>query len=133
MRFHRMPVEDVRLSFASSELTEVHSVEDAPAQSERRARMPIPRPQATNHPAVTGAPPSEARRELLRNSTLFSHLDDAEADAILADAQVRHYSERAQIFAKGDRGDSMMAVLHGRVVISDSSLDGRQVVLTTLR
>jgi CRP-like cAMP-binding protein len=51
----------------------------------------------------------------------------------MAGAQVRHYPEAARIFAKGDPGDSMMAVLHGRVVISDSSLDGRQVVLTTLR
>ena len=73
--------------------------------------MPIPHPQATNHEAASGAPPSALG--LLRNSTLFRHLDDSEADAILADAQVRHYSEGAQIFAKGDPDDSMMAVLHG--------------------
>jgi CRP-like cAMP-binding protein len=90
----------------------------------------MPRYQATNRPAVTGAPPSGARRELLRNSTLFSHLDDTEADAIMAGAPVRHYPEAARIFAKGDPGDSMMAVLHGRVAISDPSPDGRQVLLT---
>ena len=93
--------------------------------------MPILHPQANNHEAASGAPPSALG--LLRNSTLFRHLDDSEADAILADAQVRHYPEGAQIFAKGDPGDSMMAVLHGRVVISDSSFDGRQVVLAALR
>jgi CRP/FNR family transcriptional regulator, cyclic AMP receptor protein len=73
------------------------------------------------------------RRGLLRNSSLFSHLEDNEADAILAQAVVRHYPEGAQIFAKGDPGDSMMAVLHGRVAISDSSSDGRQVLLTVFR
>src|SRR3979411_3226241 len=93
--------------------------------------MPIPHPQASNHEAASGAPPSALG--LLRNSILFRHLDDSEAEAILADAQVRHYPEGAQIFAKGDPGDSMMAVLHGRAVISDSSLDGRQGVRATLR
>jgi CRP/FNR family cyclic AMP-dependent transcriptional regulator len=32
-------------------------------------------------------------------------------------------------FAKGDLGDSMMAVLRGRVAISDPSPDGRQVLV----
>lgn len=73
---------------------------------------------------------SALRRELLRNSHLFSHLEDSEADAILAGAVVMHYPEGAHIFAKGDPGDSMMAVLHGRVAISDPSPDGRQVLLT---
>ena len=40
------------------------------------------------------------------------------------------YPEGARIFAKGDPGDSMMAVLRGRVAISDPSPDGRQVLLT---
>jgi CRP/FNR family transcriptional regulator, cyclic AMP receptor protein len=61
---------------------------------------------------------------------LFSHLEDSEADAILAGAVVMHYPEGTRIFLKGDPGDSMMAVLHGRVAISDPSPDGRQVLLT---
>src|SRR6195256_276550 len=93
--------------------------------------MHTPHPQASNHAAASGAPPSAPG--LLRNSTLFRHLDDSEAEAILADAQVRHYPEGAQIFAKGDPGDSMMAVLHGRVVISNPSPDGRQIVVTIFR
>lgn len=69
----------------------------------------------------------------MRNNPLFSHLDDSEVDAILAEARVVSYSEGAHIFAKGDPGDSMMAVLHGRVAISDPSSDGRQVLLTVFR
>src|SRR5205085_1557722 len=76
---------------------------------------------------------SEMRRQLLRSSALFSHLGDKEADAILAEARVVNYAEGEHIFAKGDPGNSMMAVLKGRVVISNPSLDGRQLVVTIFR
>ena len=76
---------------------------------------------------------SEARRQLLRSSPLFSHLGDSEADAVLAEARVMRYPQGTHIFAKGDPGNSMMAVLHGRVVISNPSPDGRQLVVTTFR
>jgi CRP-like cAMP-binding protein len=72
----------------------------------------------------------EMRRQLLRSSPLFSHLGDSEADAILAEARVAHYSQGAPIFAKGDPGNSMMAVLRGRVTISNPAPDGRQLVVT---
>jgi CRP-like cAMP-binding protein len=74
-----------------------------------------------------------ARRRLLRRSPLFSRLRDAEADAILAHATLAQYPEGATIFAKGQPGNSMMAVLSGRVTITAPSPDGRQVVLSVLR
>jgi len=74
-----------------------------------------------------------AHRQLLRSSPFFSRLGDSEADAILAQATVARHAEGALIFAKGDPGNSMMAVLRGRVMISSPSVDGRQVVLTTFR
>jgi CRP-like cAMP-binding protein len=64
---------------------------------------------------------------------LFARLGDSEIDAILAHATVARHSEGDQIFAKGDPGNSMMAVLKGRVMISAPSADGRQVVLTVMR
>ena len=64
---------------------------------------------------------------------MFSHIDDHEADVILEEARVMRYPEGAQIFAKGDPGDSMMAVLRGRVVISKPLPDGRPLVLTIFR
>ena len=97
--------------------------------------MPVPRSPNTEqgHSPPLQAGASARGRELLRNNPLFSHLDDGEVDAILAEARVVSYSEGAHIFAKGDPGDSMMAVLHGRVAISDPSSDGRQVLLTVFR
>lgn len=72
-------------------------------------------------------------RQLLRRSPLFAGLSDGEADSILVHATVVSYSHGAAIFAKGDPGNSMMAVLSGRVTITAPSPDGRQVVLSTLR
>ena len=76
---------------------------------------------------------SVSLRQVLRRSRLFERLGDSEIDAILAHATVTRQAEGDQIFAKGDPGNSMMAVLKGRVVISAPSPDGRQVVLTVMR
>jgi CRP/FNR family transcriptional regulator, cyclic AMP receptor protein len=73
------------------------------------------------------------QRAVLRRSPLFAQLGDDEIDAILAHANVTRYAAGNQIFAKGDPGNSMMAVLKGRVMISAPSTDGRQVVLTVFR
>jgi CRP/FNR family transcriptional regulator, cyclic AMP receptor protein len=73
-----------------------------------------------------------AQRDLLRRSPLFSCLGDKETDTMLAHANVARYAAGRDIFAKGDPGDSMMAVLRGRVQISAPSPDGRQMVLTTM-
>src|SRR6476660_5233497 len=74
-----------------------------------------------------------SQRQVLRRSTLFARLGDEETDHILAHARVAKYAAGDQIVVKGDPGDSMMAVLNGRVSISAPSLDGRQVVLSVLR
>src|SRR2546421_164130 len=71
-----------------------------------------------------------AQRAVLRRSPLFAPLGDSDLDAILAHATISRYAEGDQIFGKGDPGNSMMAVLGGRIMISSPSADGRQVVLT---
>jgi len=63
---------------------------------------------------------------------LFARLSDEETDAVLAHARIARYATGDVIVAKGDPGDSMMAVLQGRVSISTTSEDGRQVVLSAL-
>ena len=76
---------------------------------------------------------SLSQRQVLRRSPLFARLTDSEIDAILAHARAARYAEGDRIFAKGDPGNSMMAVLKGRVMISSPSLDGRQMVLSVMR
>jgi CRP-like cAMP-binding protein len=70
---------------------------------------------------------------VLRGSTLFARLTDTETDAVLSQARVAKYRAGDLIVAKGNPGDSMMAVLQGRVSIGVPSPDGRQVVLSVLR
>jgi CRP/FNR family cyclic AMP-dependent transcriptional regulator len=77
--------------------------------------------------------PTLSQRQVLRRSSLFARLGDSEIDAILAHAMVARHADGDQIFAKGDPGNSMMAILKGRIVITASSQDGRQVVLTVMR
>jgi CRP/FNR family transcriptional regulator, cyclic AMP receptor protein len=74
-----------------------------------------------------------SHREALRGSTLFARLSDDETDVVLSHARLATYRTGDQIVAKGDPGESMMAVLEGRVSISAPSPDGRQVVLSELR
>src|SRR5215208_5015011 len=74
-----------------------------------------------------------AQRQVLRRSTLFARLGDEETDHILAHARVAKYAAGDQIVVKGDPGDSMKAVLNGRVSLSVPSPDDRQVVLSVLR
>lgn len=73
-----------------------------------------------------------AQRQLFKRSPLFSCLGDKETDAMLAHAHTTLYEAGDEIFAKGDPGNSMMAVLKGRVQISAPSPDGRQMVLTIM-
>ena len=95
--------------------------------------MLAPRSQSSNQDSLTSSilGSSATRRALLQRSPLFSHLDASETDAILVEAHVVRYAEGAEIFARGDPGNSMMAVLRGRVTISNLSPDGRQLVVTT--
>jgi CRP-like cAMP-binding protein len=78
-----------------------------------------------------GSTPSQ--RQILRRSGLFARLADSDIDALLAHSSIRRFAEGEQIFAKGDPGSSMMAVLKGQVRITAPSSDGRQVVLTVMR
>lgn len=74
-----------------------------------------------------------SHRQILRGSALFSRLSDEETDVVLAHARVARYRRGQQIVAKGDPGESMMAVLRGRVAIGATSPDGRQLVLSVLQ
>jgi CRP/FNR family transcriptional regulator, cyclic AMP receptor protein len=67
-------------------------------------------------------------RDLLSGTLLFSGLSDEDADAILASAHRTRYPARATIFTKGEPGQSMMAILQGRVRISVPSSEGREAV-----
>jgi CRP/FNR family transcriptional regulator, cyclic AMP receptor protein len=69
---------------------------------------------------------------LLANCFLFRGLVAGERDAIVARANMRHFAPGQTIFLMGSPGTSMMAVLDGKVRISVSSPQGREIVLAIL-
>jgi CRP/FNR family transcriptional regulator, cyclic AMP receptor protein len=64
---------------------------------------------------------------------LFRGLEPAHRDALVAQARLQHFDAGQTIFHMGVPGDSMMAVLRGKVRISLSSPDGREVQLAVLQ
>jgi CRP/FNR family cyclic AMP-dependent transcriptional regulator len=73
------------------------------------------------------------RRELLRQNFFFSCLTVEESDSLLKFARVLHCDAGGEIFAKGDSGSSMMAVLKGRVRLSALSTDGKEAVFNIVQ
>jgi CRP-like cAMP-binding protein len=74
----------------------------------------------------------EARRRLLLSSPLFDALPRQALDDIIALAVDRTVRRGQTIFQKGDAGSTMIAVLSGRVRISSTSPDGREVTLNMI-
>lgn len=75
--------------------------------------------------------PTTDRRRLFEGHPLFGILGPDDVDALLTHARFEHYPAGCLVFAKGEPGRSMMAVLEGSIRISTTSPNGREVVLAT--
>jgi len=69
---------------------------------------------------------------LLRRNRLFAILDAAEMAEILASARICRVNTDDRIFAKGDPGDSMYAILRGRVAVITESEEAKVMLLNIL-
>ncbi len=72
------------------------------------------------------------KRDALLASPFFKHMRLDELDEIIGFAAERRLPRGTMIFAKGDPGSSMMAVLAGRVRVSAVSADGKEVTLNVI-
>lgn len=70
---------------------------------------------------------------VLKRSPLLGQLQEDDLDEILALARVRRFEAEEIIFSKGDRGDSLYAILSGRVSISTVSESGKVIILNVLQ
>ncbi len=68
-------------------------------------------------------------RAVLAQHDLLQHLPGDALDRLTGVATVRTYKTGQPIFMRGDPGESMMVVVSGRVRVSRTSYDGREVVL----
>jgi CRP-like cAMP-binding protein len=82
------------------------------------------------------APPARVglrmKRDTLLTSPFFRPMRPEELDDILGLASELRVARGAGVFAKGDPGASMMAVLAGRVRIGAISPDGKEVTLNVI-
>jgi CRP/FNR family cyclic AMP-dependent transcriptional regulator len=74
----------------------------------------------------------DSRRRLLLSSPLFDALPREALDDILLQASEKSVRRGQTVFQKGDEGSYMVAVLSGRIRISATSPEGREVTLNMI-
>jgi CRP/FNR family transcriptional regulator, cyclic AMP receptor protein len=72
------------------------------------------------------------KREALLTSPFFRHMRADELDEIIGFATERRCARGTTVFSKGDPGTSMMAVLAGRIRVSNVSSEGKEVTLNVV-
>jgi CRP/FNR family transcriptional regulator, cyclic AMP receptor protein len=89
------------------------------------------RPGPAETSPSTGYPCHE-RSIPLRNVPLFAGLDDAAIEKLCHFLQVEEFNAPRQLFRTGDSGDAMYVIVSGRVRITVTDADGREVILAAL-
>lgn len=70
--------------------------------------------------------------KVLTRSVFFRDIPRSELEKILLFTSERQFSDSQIIFQKGDLGDSLLAVLAGKVRISTCSDEGKELILNTI-
>ena len=69
---------------------------------------------------------------ILSNNFLFGQLDPKTMEELFALSRIKMFSSNQTIFMKGDPGDSLYAIITGRVGITTTSEDGKDIFLNIL-
>src|SRR5205823_9191478 len=77
-------------------------------------------------------PPQELTLDAIRSVPLFASLDDAAAGELRDLLRTRQAAAGTALFRAGDKGDAMYLIESGRIRISISDEDGREIVLAEL-
>ena len=70
--------------------------------------------------------------ELFRRFSLFAELDDAELASVAEVAKPRRYARDEVVIREDERGDVFCLIKQGRVKISMTSPEGKEIILSTL-
>jgi CRP/FNR family cyclic AMP-dependent transcriptional regulator len=73
-----------------------------------------------------------AGRIVLKRSPLFRGLSDDEFDRVVALSAQRTYRNEEVVFSQGERGDSLYAIVTGRIRISTGTADGKERFLNIM-
>jgi CRP/FNR family cyclic AMP-dependent transcriptional regulator len=71
----------------------------------------------------------ERVRPFLKKNTFLGRLPDVVLDALLRKGQLKRYSRGETIYRRGDRGDSLVVLIAGRIKLTNISAGAREVVL----
>jgi CRP-like cAMP-binding protein len=74
-----------------------------------------------------------SRRALLARSPLFEPLAEKDLDRLLQVASTKRLTAEQVLFQRGDKAESVYAIVSGRVRVVSTSDDGKEVVLRMLR
>ncbi|MBV8401962.1 MAG: Crp/Fnr family transcriptional regulator [Acetobacteraceae bacterium] len=77
-------------------------------------------------------PAVEARRDALKASPLFRTLQPGELDSVVAVAATKRFERGSVILRRTDPGTGMVVVLSGRIRVSATSEEGKEVTLAIL-
>lgn len=72
------------------------------------------------------------RRQLLASVPLFAGLAERELDALLAVTTTKRLEARAALFHKGDPGNTLYAVMRGRLKASVAGGEGKEIVFNLM-
>ncbi len=76
--------------------------------------------------------PEPITKARLRDIPLFSPLDDAELEALIEVIFTRSYAKNSVIINEGDETDALYIITEGKVKITKTHDDGREIVIAVL-
>ena len=68
----------------------------------------------------------------LSKNRLFGQLEPEMLDELIALSRVQRYAAKDVVFLKGDPGDSLYAIVSGRIGITTTSVGGKEIFLNIL-
>jgi CRP/FNR family transcriptional regulator, cyclic AMP receptor protein len=77
----------------------------------------------------TISPHMDRVRPFLTKNTFLGRLPGIVLDDLIGKGQLRSLAKGAIVYRRGDLGDSLMAVIKGRIKLTNTSIDGKEVVL----
>ncbi len=80
----------------------------------------------------TSAPPQQRKADILRKCFLFRNFSAAHLEKIIAMARTATFPGKYLVFAKDSTGDEMLVVTSGRLQVSVTDGNGREIVLGTV-
>src|SRR5262245_48175732 len=75
------------------------------------------------------APPRDHVRPFLTNNTFLGRLPGTVLDALIEKGQLRRFAKGDIAYRRGDPGDSLMVLIKGRIKLTNTSVEGKEVAL----